>query len=320
MVRKRRQRNMRPELLAFIRGMYREGHTAAEIYREMLKPGAFDYMATELPSKRTVEYTVQDFVIEDKSGQWSVADMEPEDARIVLDVLANLIFHGRERGFTKYEAAWVLRVSKLAPGISHNNIWGLTQSYMLAESKDIKGEPSAMEALNAYLAFKPWESKNRFENYKWMIELGRAKQDPEVDELISDEQTALTGDYRERGEPGWNAVDEDNGLYRFGLEQYERRKSLFELTKLRRIREKDPELYQKLSRLALDGMRQQGPQWGAIYNEWKERLGGREMTPEERREMAAQLEETNPTLDEYNRLMDSFKEEPIKKTGKKGAK
>lgn len=173
---RRRRRNMEPLLQRYIERMARGGrHSPADIFRKMQESEQFAHI-DKLPSLRTVENVVKAVVMRDKTGPWSVADSAPEDARIILDVLADAIAVWGEYVFNKAEAAWVLKIAKLAPGLRHIDLLELAQLYLLAEGK---GEST--EGLDAYLAFMPWKSKNRFENYKYALEQGWIKEVPEIE-------------------------------------------------------------------------------------------------------------------------------------------
>lgn len=267
--RKRRQRNTRTEIQGFIREMYRQGKTAAEIYREIVKPGVFDYIE-DLPSKRTVEYIVNDLVVQDSTGPWSVADNDPEDASIILDILAELTLSAyRKHGFTKHEAAWVLRLRKLAPDMDGSTIWKFAQSYILAESKESKGEPSAMEALNAYFAFMPWKSQNRLENYKWAIEEGWAKSDIEVEgEVYMNEYLAALEQWGEHTP----SVEKDNKEARYVKELAEAQIPTWraEIAKMKRIEEQDPESRRKIKDEAGKVLKRHLQLTADFHKKWKE--------------------------------------------------
>ena len=141
---------MDPALQKFIEDRANDAWSATNIYRELQKSGPPD-----LPTLRTVQNLVRDVVRRDKSGPWSVADKgkdgnflyTPEDTRIILDVLADITLH---------------------------TIWDLVRSYMKAESK---GEST--EALDGYLAFQPWKSENRRQDYRTALERGLMKEDPD---------------------------------------------------------------------------------------------------------------------------------------------
>jgi hypothetical protein len=132
---------------------------------------------TKFPKIYTIRRIVSDMTIPDTSGTWSPAnkDTAPEDLRTILDVLAwiSLDTKGKKTTLTKAEVEWILRIAKAAPNAGSRVIWRVVQRYMLAEAK---GESS--EALDTYLAFKPWESENRFRNYNHLASYGWIKEAP----------------------------------------------------------------------------------------------------------------------------------------------
>lgn len=138
---------------------------------------------------------MKDLTIPDASGPWSPRDggtspatkeaptktpdewltPNPEDLRSILDVLAwiTLDTKGKKTTLTKKEVSWILKIAKAAPSAGSRVIWRVVQRYMLAEAK---GEST--EALDTYLAFKPWESENRFRNYNHLARYGWIKEAP----------------------------------------------------------------------------------------------------------------------------------------------
>jgi hypothetical protein len=175
--RKKRQRNMDPDLEKWIKRKARRGEEPIAIFREMERSDEWKHIEN-LPILRTVQNVVKDQKIQDKTAPWSVTDEEfsPEDARLILDVLADVIvYFGERRVFTKAEAAWVLRIRKLAQGLPFDEVWELALLYML---RDSKGEST--EGLDAMLAFMPWKSKSRCENYNHAYDQEWVKEEPEV--------------------------------------------------------------------------------------------------------------------------------------------
>ena len=176
MMKRRRRRDLSGPMQKWIEDKALvEGWTPKQIfdYIDKLKPADLEKFLEELkadypPPIHTIQRIVKDVTIRDTSGPWSATDSPPEDARLILDVLANMIaFQGVRRVFTKAEAAWILRVRKMAPGLRLADVFNVARSYMLAESK---GEST--QGLDAVLAFKPWENKNRADNYMHALEQG----------------------------------------------------------------------------------------------------------------------------------------------------
>jgi hypothetical protein len=163
---RRRRRNIDPDLEKWIEAQARRGIPPIEIYRQMTEGDQWKHLEN-LPLLRTVQSMAQEQRFVDKSGPWSVADEDfsPEDARLILEVFADVIaFNHKKHVFTKAEAAWVLKVRRIAPRLYLDRVWEFARAYMLAESK---GESTA--GLDALLAFMPWKNKNRRFNYQQAI-------------------------------------------------------------------------------------------------------------------------------------------------------
>lgn len=123
-----------------------------------------------MPSKRTVERMVKHYCSMSKPGDsdtWSVADSEPEDAALILKVLADVMLftHGEKPTFTRQEAKWVLKIGKMLPeAYSLTQIWLLAKDYVVAETRH-----QETGHLDAYLAFKPWKNNDRYRTYEYAV-------------------------------------------------------------------------------------------------------------------------------------------------------
>ena len=177
-------------LQTWIEGEADSGMSPAEIERKMKAEPQF-IENEKLPSLRTIRRVVEDRRPEDSSGAWRIKNAEAEDARLILDVLADVIIEteGRKGSFTKKEASWVLKLRKVAPDARPYNVWRLAREYMVLENKKIADTAT----LDHYLAFRPWTNRNRFGNYEGAIALGWITEDPlglwdTVDRLYSDPQ------------------------------------------------------------------------------------------------------------------------------------
>jgi hypothetical protein len=249
--RRKRQRNMNPDLEKWIKRKARRGESPIDIFREMQKSDEWKDIEN-LPILRTVQSVVKDQKIQDKTAPWSVGDEEfsAEDARLILDVFADVIvFFGEERVFTRAEAAWVLKMRKLAPGLPLPEVWDLARSYMVIESKG-----DSTEATDAYLAFKPWMSKNRLEHYEYALKVGCIKEDPdrgwELDRMKRDMEShqalptsALDGDPSVVHPEIWWLEHEGPG-------------ALDEMTRIDRIGKQNPELGKRIKKVWDDAHQQ----------------------------------------------------------------
>ena len=109
---------------------------------------------SKLPGERTLQRVAEEATMRDTSGPWRIADADdPEDAKLILDVLANVTVHstGKKHSFTKEEARWVLRVRKIVPDADPVKVWFVARAYQLYQSRGLDSR-----ALDMYLAFAPW--------------------------------------------------------------------------------------------------------------------------------------------------------------------
>lgn len=105
--------------------------------------------------------------------QWhSGMEENPDDARVILSVLAEVVKHsqGYRNQFSKAMAGQVLRVTKLAPAVPKYLAWLLAWNYLQGQQN---GDTATMEALDLFLAMTPWERGEAFSNYEHLVEMGR---------------------------------------------------------------------------------------------------------------------------------------------------
>ena len=138
--------------------------SAPQIFRDLDSREEFE---DRVPSKRTVERAVSDIRTADKSDPWKITDNDPEDARLLLDLLGTVSFrrYYRERQITKNEANWVITIIKLAPDLTAMRTYVLSNLYRIRTDKE-----ASTEELDAYLAISPWQSDEALRTYKFMVE------------------------------------------------------------------------------------------------------------------------------------------------------
>lgn len=112
----------------------------------------------------------------------------PDDARVILSVLAEVVNHsrGHRNHFNKVMAGQVLRVTKLAPGIPPYLAWLLGWNYFQAQQDE---DTSTREALDLFLGLRPWEKGQDFSNYKHLVEMGRIT--PVPSELLEEMEEVM---------------------------------------------------------------------------------------------------------------------------------
>ena len=136
------------------------GRNAAEIYDEVVGDRG-------IPSLRTVQ-VIAKLAKGDASDIWSVTDSEPEDAALLLPVVAALISKsaGRVR-LTVDAAAWVLHVRRLAADLPPYAAWQIATFY-----QGRHGAGLATTDVDALLAFAPWRGPVAWVRYKDAVDAG----------------------------------------------------------------------------------------------------------------------------------------------------
>jgi hypothetical protein len=141
--------------------------SAASLYEKLCEAHPEEVDKTGFP----VERTVRDWVRKarplaaepDPSGTWSPAETEGAEARIILDVLAELMrsSDGGVNTITRSEADWLVRLFHAAPGLHPHLTYRLAQTYI---ARLTRGEPTV--DLDTWIAFAPWLSNERMEAYE----------------------------------------------------------------------------------------------------------------------------------------------------------
>ena len=101
-------------------------------------------------------------VLEEVEG-WNLST-EPEDAAVVLRVLADLMrmSHGETTEISQDDAKWIIRLSRAGVGdLPPSFLHGLAIQYQL------RGDTRDLDAL---IAFTPWRSERAFKRYGMAIE------------------------------------------------------------------------------------------------------------------------------------------------------
>lgn len=170
----------------------RDGWTPTQIVGH-LKEKAKEEPKYHPPDPRTIRGIVKDVRLSDTSGAWSITDSESEDARIVLDYLSDTteclhvdystyVNFSHIGTLSRAEAEWVVRLNKVAPGASSTIIGTLKNQYMSRKAKGITDTTD----LDAYLAFRPWESSDRLKLYKRAVWLDLVPMVPRWEVLVEE--------------------------------------------------------------------------------------------------------------------------------------
>lgn len=138
-----------------------EGWTPIQIYEKLEMKHKNEKLEGTLPSLRTVQRVVKDVTVEDRSGTWNLSDCKGEDAKLILEVISELVIQtdGKVCSLTKAEAEWIVKIRKAVPDMKLYSTWAMARLYLIQESSGLK----EFQALDNYLSFTPWRSK--YHNY-----------------------------------------------------------------------------------------------------------------------------------------------------------
>ncbi len=163
----------RIEVLSIEEGM--GAKAIAEQLRKEWPPKKWEkhFAGRDFPHYRTISRICHDFRVEDSSAPWELSnrDFSPKEAQSVLHVLCCVVRRtcGRKHSFSNNEAGCLARLADTVPTLDEPGrlwlLWLLAQLYLLHESKEL-----STEALDAYVAFRPWESPLRWQQYKEAVD------------------------------------------------------------------------------------------------------------------------------------------------------
>lgn len=145
------------------------GRTPAQILERMKENP--DSQGRILPSLRTVERIVKELRASDEADPWNIDDTSSDSARVVLDVLRDLIFDGHlsHPRISKAAARWVVRIRGIVPSPELDSwaVWLLAQLYRSRVEKGL-----GTDDLDCYLAFRPWQDTWSYSAYHFALDRG----------------------------------------------------------------------------------------------------------------------------------------------------
>ncbi len=123
------------------------------------KQGWKNYKA---PHLRTIQRIARRAKPVDESGEWAIELSTPDDARVVLDFMADAAdeFEGDVARVTRAEAEWIVRLRRLGPPMTALQTMRLMSLYQARRSDGL-----TTEDLDAFLAFSPWLGRRRAARY-----------------------------------------------------------------------------------------------------------------------------------------------------------
>lgn len=133
-----------------------EGHGPAQIYQHLGMEGLLSD-PHPLISESTVVRRVKQLKTTDESGPWSAIDAYPEEARLILEVAAEVYRQTEGRVWLTNEVArLVAQVRALAPSAPILWAHGLARAYLISKARKLE-----TRGLDLTLAMEPWKDRER---------------------------------------------------------------------------------------------------------------------------------------------------------------
>ena len=131
-----------------------DSHTPTQIHRELERRVGKD----RTPALRTVQRVIADVTPKD-ALPWQLRDADPDDAALLLPVLAAAIerTEGRVRQVTRGHAEWIVRLRRASPEMPLYTAFALARIYVAQVER---GLPTTM--FDELLAFAPWTHPERY--------------------------------------------------------------------------------------------------------------------------------------------------------------
>jgi hypothetical protein len=153
-------RKTHPRIHREIERLAQLGYRPAEIERYLIGLKASGALFGDVPSRKTIgriAKAARPPAPTTPGDAWSLKDASADEAALVLPVLAEVIerSQGHIRTLPRDLATWIVRVRRAAPTLPPWDAYELGVEYRRAEL-GMKGA-LPMSALDAYLAFRPWE-------------------------------------------------------------------------------------------------------------------------------------------------------------------
>ena len=138
------------------------------------------------------ERSVQNYVRRVRNNQvaWERLDATGVNAYLVMEVLPSVIERsdGKKLEFTQQESEWIIWIRQIAPTLPPKSVWELATYYM-TEDRNITGK--SFQQLDAFLAYKPWESLEAMTRYDNLKEDG-VPPDSGLTQLASEARTYVS--------------------------------------------------------------------------------------------------------------------------------
>jgi hypothetical protein len=136
-----------------------EGLTPSQIEKQLYREKS---LCDNVPNLRSIQRRVKELSPPDASGPWDWRISDGANTEAILSVLSVVInlTQGRKTSFTNREAALVSKVHQAAPTLPDTLVYITVCDLLRRENQG-----RSIEDIDCWLAFRPWESLARFEQY-----------------------------------------------------------------------------------------------------------------------------------------------------------
>lgn len=173
-----------PEIKRLVARFISEGeHSPAAISRAIRRElAAYGDKRPYLPTERTIARLTREIERQlepDDTRPWTLGTAEPEEAAVIMPVLAAVLSHrrtGQRSWISVGLARWIVKVAAAAPTLPPYEQYIVAREYWAAE-RSATGSPTRPyltdpQSLDALLALRPWESEAAAEQYEQLLEQG----------------------------------------------------------------------------------------------------------------------------------------------------
>lgn len=164
------QRRITPESEQMIRSLFADGYRDTRaVWKKLCDAEREGELPKPLPSERTVRRILDELTAIHVTEPAGLNDLVPADARLVLDVLVEVMgaTSGRVSHITRAEAGWIAKIAAAAPGLPPVAMYHVAREYVL---RVLQGVTTG--DLDALLAYKYWEGDAANDRYSNAVAMG----------------------------------------------------------------------------------------------------------------------------------------------------
>lgn len=141
-----KRRRIDPDVRRAVEERLVVGYTPTAVIRLLEADKA---LRDRVPSLRTVESMAAELRVADQSDTWTVGEADPEDAALVLPVLAELIEAGHMTAITRETGRWVATIRRIAPALPTVDVLIFAGRYQAARAAGRSTHPVDLELARA---------------------------------------------------------------------------------------------------------------------------------------------------------------------------